>query len=340
MMNKEPISTQPEQPGVTFEELVKALLDHSKPLPPRYLYRLSDLGKEEIDKLSGVWEDINSQRRVRLIEDLETIADSNYMTSFEDIFKIGLTDSLPDVRQFSIRALWDYAEKPHIPIFLDILENDPDTEVKAQAANGLGHFIYMGEIEEIDEKTLKTITDRLIEIMSGDAHSSIRRRALQSLGFSSHPSVPEFIQDALQEDDEDWLTSVLIAIGRTVDKKYAPYVLEYLHHPNPRVRLEAAQTSGELSIPEAIPGLLQLLDDTNDQIRMAAIWSLSEIGGEESQSALETLLENEDEEELILELVEEALENLLFNEDLMNFDLLDFSENDLEPPPDIPPEKD
>ena len=51
-MSKEPISTQPEQPGVTFEELVKALLDQTKPLPPRYLYRLSDLGKEEINNNS------------------------------------------------------------------------------------------------------------------------------------------------------------------------------------------------------------------------------------------------------------------------------------------------
>jgi HEAT repeat protein len=81
----------------------------------------------------------------------------------------------------------------------------------------------------------------------------------------------------------------------------------------PALRMEAARAAGELELAEALPMLLELLDDPDENTRQASIWSLSQIGGEGVQEALEGLYEAaEDEGEL--ELLESALDNLTFTQ--------------------------
>ena len=62
---------------------------------------------------------------------------------------------------------------------------------------------------------------------------------------------------------------------------------------------------------------------------MAAVWALSEVGGNEARDRLDALLEEtEDEDEI--EHIENALDNLVFNQELQDFKIMDFSENDLD----------
>jgi hypothetical protein len=59
------------------------------------------------------------------------------------------------------------------------------------------------------------------------------------------------------------------------------------------------------------------------EIRMAAIWSLSKIGGEKVRDTLEKLLdESEDDEET--DMLEDALENLEFTEGFNQFGMIDY----------------
>ena len=60
---------------------------------------------------------------------------------------------------------------------------------------------------------------------------------------------------------------------------------------------------------------------------MAAVWSLSEIGGEDVRETLENLLEETEDEEAI-ELIENALDNLIFNEDLEDFNFMDLPQDE------------
>jgi HEAT repeat protein len=65
-----------------------------------------------------------------------------------------------------------------------------------------------------------------------------------------------------------------------------------------------------------------MLSDPDENVRAAAIWSLSQIGGDEVGDRLEALLEEtEDEDEA--DLLEQALENLEFSEEF-NLAILDF----------------
>ena len=103
-----------------------------------------------------------------------------------------------------------------------------------------------------------------------------------------------------------------------------------------RVRLAAVQASGELSLALARPFLLRLLEEEEDDvIAGAAVWSLSQIGGEDVRLYLQNLLDKVEDDDEQAAFLEEALDNLAFTEDMAHFDLLafdadEFDELDLE----------
>jgi hypothetical protein len=64
-------------------------------------------------------------------------------------------------------------------------------------------------------------------------------------------------------------------------------------------------------------------EEEDADILSAVIWSLSQIGGEDVRTYLESLLDQlDDEDEEQIAFLEEALDNLSFTEDLDRFDLL------------------
>ena len=314
---------------LSLEDLRSSLLDENTSLPPRYLYRFSDLSHEELEVLGGDWNNISIERRQRLLEDLEELEDTNTVVSFENIFRLALTDQDPLSRKIAVRSLWNYEDPDLISTFVDILQKDGSVEVRAQAASALGRFVYLGELEEIPEDKGNSVVEILLEIMESEAEESLRLRSLESLGFSGRESVRDLINEAIEYGDENWVASALVAIGRSSDEDWAPSVLEKLDDLISKVRLEAVRASGELGLEEASPALLYLLESEEDEIRIAAAWALSEIGGEGTRAGLETLLvETDDENET--DLIQDALENLTLTEEIDAFNLLDMSEEDLE----------
>ena len=307
--------------------LVEILLDAEKNLPAGYLYRLSDLNQSDLNELQAAWPRIPVWRRIAVMEDIEEIGGSDYTLSFEALASFCLGDSEPRVRELSIQTLWDYELPDLIPVFLSMLENDQNENARAAAATALGTYIYMGEVGELPPPTLKDIEDKLIWVTKGKDSSLVRRRALEVLGFSSREEVKDLILQAYYSGNTDWLTSALFAMGRSANQSWKNLVLEMLANDNPEIMAEAIRATGELELTDAAPTLLEFLDDEDREVRMAAIWSLSQTGGEGIQDALETLYEEtEDIEEI--ELLEAALDNLAFTEDMELFALMDFSEDE------------
>jgi hypothetical protein len=152
----------------------------------------------------------------------------------------------------------------------------------------------------------------------------VRRRALESLGFSSRLEVPTLIESAYHREDPEWVASSLFAMGRSADDRWEDEVVSRLLSEDPRIQLAAVQSAGELGLASARPVLLALLEDEeDDSISEAAIWSLSQIGGEDARTYIENLLDLAEDDEQT-EFLEQALENLAFTEDLERFDLLSF----------------
>lgn len=318
-----------QQPELSFDEVLTALKDIEQPFAARYLYRLSSLEGKELADLKSVWPTLPAQRRLGVLEDLELIAEGNTVMHFDAVHRMALNDEDSRVRVTAIRALWTTEQPSLATQFMKILENDKDTNVRAQAAAGLGRFVYLGEVGKIPAGTLKEVEVRLLDVLNGDEDPEIQRRALESLGYSSRPDVAERIEQAYEGGEEEWVVSALFAMGRSADDRWGPAVIQSLSDHNADISKEAARAAGELELSEARPGLFDLLQNENSELRLAAAWSLSQIGGNGISDVIEELLEQtEDEDEI--DLLQNALENLAFTEELAELNLLDFSPEDLE----------
>jgi HEAT repeat protein len=225
--------------------------------------------------------------------------------------------------------LWE-CEDPSLGHRLSaLLLADPETEVRAAAAAALGRFVYLGEVEEISAQLLQEVEDRLLVAERGDGDEVVRRRSLESLGYSSRPEVPPLIEAAYRSGDERLMQSGLKAMARSANPAWAASVLENLHQPAPGLRAEAARAAGELELRESADELIELTEDAIDEVRQAAIWSLAQIGGESASRALARLLEAvEDEDEAAL--LEDALDYIAFVDGTRDIPLLDFDAEDPE----------
>ncbi len=306
-----------------FLTVVDALLDESKPFPARYLQLFSDLEPVDLKKLIKAWPQVSPRRKHTLLEDLEDLAEADTLTSFDDLARSLLTDTDPQVRTRAIRLLWECEDVKLIPVFINILNNDEDIGVQAAAANALGKFVYMGELDKIPAELHHNIEDQLLAATMSSKEPLVRRRALESLGYSGREEVVPLIEAAYREKNPDWKVSALWAMGRSSDDRWRKQVLSQLHSPNEDVRSEAIHAAGELELESARPVLLDNLEDEEDlEVRRELIWALSRIGGEGVRAKLEELHEIEEDDEET-EFIEEALDALSFTEDMGNFSLFD-----------------
>jgi HEAT repeat protein len=168
-----------------------------------------------------------------------------------------------------------------------------------------------------------------LESARGEKEAKVRRRAVEALGWSSNPEVVELIETAF-DGNIDWKVSALTAMGRSADDRWEDRVLRSMLEDNEKVRKAAVQSAGMLGFKSARLPLLRMLEgEESDEVTMAAIWSLSQVGGEDVQTYLGTLLDQAEEDDMIA-FLEEALDNLAFTEDLDRFELMSFDPDDLE----------
>lgn len=312
-MNTEPIS---------FQSVLDALLDEKRQFPPSYLREFSDIGSHELKRLLDVWPGVTSPRKQRLLDELKALAEADTLVSFDDFARSLLTDPDAGVRSSAISLLTESEDLKLVPTYLDMLSNDPDVNVRREAANALNLFVDLGELEEIPENIYHQVEDALLASANSEDDVRVRRAALESLGYSSRPEIITLIESAFEREDPHWQASALHAMGRSADDRWTDDVLNSLVSDDDRIRRAAVRAAGDLSIKSARPILLRLLaEGEEDDVASAAIWSLSQIGGEDVRTYLENLLDQTEDEDQI-EFLEDALDNLAFTEDLDRFDLM------------------
>jgi len=308
----------------SFQSVLDALLSDRKEFPRRYLQEFSDMGALELKTLLDMWPQVKPGRKLTLLEELASLAEKDTLVSFDDFARALLTDPEPEVRRRAIRLLDEYEDPKVVPSYLDMLKNDPDVNVREDAANALRLFVDLGELEEIPASIYHQVEDALLASAASEDNVRVRRVALESLGYSSRLEVMTLIESAFQREDPAWQASALVAMGRSADDRWDDEVTRSLVHVDDRIRQAAVQAAGELSLQSARPILLKMLGEEEEpSILSAVIWSLSQIGGEDVRTYLENLLDQlEDDEQIAF--LEEALDNLAFTEDLERFDLLAF----------------
>ncbi|MCE7905505.1 MAG: HEAT repeat domain-containing protein [Anaerolineae bacterium CFX3] len=305
----------------SFQSVIDALLDSGKPFPKKYLPFFSDIDSASLQLLLDAWPRVSLTRKRTLLEDLDQLLVEDSLVSFDDLARALLTDLDAPVRAGATRLLAECGDQKLLPLYEKIIAGDPSPEVRAEAAHSLGFFVALGELEQISEAALRRAEESLLAAARDD-NVEVRRRALESLGFSAREEVPALIEAALRRESSDWRVSALIAMGRSSDERWAEPVIRMLLSEDRDVRLEAARAAGELSLPAArLPLLRMLEEETDPEIFSAIVWSLSQVGGEDVRVYLENLLDQTDDDDEI-DFIEDALANLAFTEDLGLFDLL------------------
>lgn len=319
----------PYQRDYDLSEIKKALLDREAPFPSGFLYFFSDINRAELDEVEKIWPEVWTERRRGLLEDMESLAEKDTLLFFDHMAVMCLSDEDPVARATAIRLLWQSDEESLVPKLIKLLKEDPEVIVRAAAATALGIFVYQGELEEIGQSTYDMVLENLIRVHTGTDDRLVRRRALEALGYASHPDIPGFIEQAYETDNEEWLQSALFAMGRTYNSRWIDWVMDMFDHPDSLVRYEAVRAAGELEAKAARESLFDLLEEGTDDedIYFAAIWSLSKIGGRGVRDLIESSLEETDDLAEI-NFLEEALENLNFTEQVSNFDMMLFGDED------------
>lgn len=315
---------------IPFSQVIRSLQDEQTPFPSRFLHRFSDLPRAELKTIIEVWPGLSQHRKHTLLEDLDTISDTDTLVSFEDLARFLLLDPDPGVRVRAISLLWECSDLKLLPVYFSILKEDKDIDARAAAASILGQYVYNGELDKLPAESLHAIEDILLDHTGEEMPDLVRRRALEALGASSRDEVPALVEKAYHRKEVDWIVSALYAMGRSNDETWEKYILARLLDQDEDIRSEAVRSAGKLGLAPARIALLDLLEDEEDtESRREILWSLSEIGGEGVKVKFEELLDTEEDDEQV-DFLEEALENLLLTEDLNQFDLLDLDDTDLD----------
>lgn len=311
-----------------FQTVLDSLLDTSKDFQRSQLKQFSDLDPQSLKAFLEIWDRVTPKRKLFLLDGLLTLLDSDTLVAFDDVARALLDDKDPNVRSRAIRLLVESDDPKLAKKFIEVLNNDPDLEPRIEAARLLGEFVLLGELEELNEELQHQIEDSLMKVANSDEHAALRRSALESIGYSSRPEAETIIQSAFNRADPNWKASALTAMGRSNDEKWGDEVVSMLIDEDPRVRHAAVQAAGELNLAAARPILLGMIEEEeDDDVTTAAIWSLSQIGGEDVRTYLEALLDQAEDDELI-SFIEDALVNLDFTEDMEKFDFLSLDEDD------------
>jgi HEAT repeat protein len=142
----------------------------------------------------------------------------------------------------------------------------------------------------------------------------VRRRALEAAAVYSHdPRINEAIEEAYWSGEHALKVSALYAMGRSLDRRWLPLLLEELQSEDPAYRYEAATACGELGAEEAVDELISLTSDPDRAVQGAAIAALGRIGGTLATNVLRRLARSTDP--VVRDAAEEALAEAVFASD-------------------------
>ncbi len=315
----------------TLDDTLKNLAELDEPISVAGLYALSGTDKAQIEQVKTVWNTLPDDRRATIMRHLVEIGEESFETDFNALFRLGLNDSDPTVRVAAVNGLWEEAEDPAlIAPLLNLLQTDQNDLVRAAAASALAQFVYAGELEELPAEKVKPIIAALKAIFRNALEPiEVRRRALEALGFLGDDDTHQMIAQAYQHNTDLMRQSAVFAMGRSLDaERWGATVIAEMTAPEPEMRYEAARAAGEMEYTPAVHALGDLLEDVDEDVQLMTVWALGQIGGDKAKKLLIAVMDSEAEH--LYEVAEDALAELEFKTDNLDFSLFDFDDDEEE----------
>jgi HEAT repeat protein len=303
-----------------FTKLLKALLDAMTDVSVSGLADLTDLDDEEADVLSERWNDIGVGRRRWVVRELTDLAEDNVELNFDRVYFRGLADEDAEVRQESIRGLWEYERADLITPLLRMMDGDESAAVRAEAALALARFVTAYEQGELRGRYFEVIERSMRAALENETEvTEVRARVLESIGAHNSGWVQQAIRDAYESDVRRLKASAIHAMGRSVDERWMPLVIREMSSEEAELRYEAALAAGAIGEVNSLPHLRRLAQDPDEEVAHASIMAMGEIGGAEAKAALEDLAAEPSES--LRQAAAAALAEIRFDEDPLAFGL-------------------
>ncbi len=311
-----------------FAQALADLADEKHPPSKQDLRALSDLSGKQLTQFADAWPKIPAARRLTIMNELGELAEEAFDLDIRVAGRAALNDVDGEVRASAIHNLWEDEDADLIPVFISTLTQDTSPEARAAAATALGQYVFLGELEELDETLAHNVEDTLLAVFAGTDALEVRRRALEAIGFSGRSEAGMAIERAYHDGEEQLRVSALFAMGRSLKaERWGKAVIENLSHNIPRVRFEAARSAGELSLGDAVPALGELIRDVDPEVREVSIWALGEIGGDDARELLQKLLEETDDVDLA-EIIDDALTSAELMDGIAEFGMPGFDDDE------------
>ncbi len=256
---------------------------------------LTDLTRQEVEEFREALSDIPEEVRWRIVRRMADLAMTRIDENYERALIALLQDPSPRVRQAAVHGLEDEVTPARTKALLAALERERDPSVRMALLEAISDITLADARGELPDGWTTMLCSLLEPIALDDAElKPLRRAALLALSYYSDNEVArQLIESFYRSDDPSDRAAAIAAMGRTVDDRYLPAILEGLRSPDPEIRFESAVASGELEAEEAVRDLVRLLNDSHTEVALAAIDALGSIGTRECVRVLRELTEGD-----------------------------------------------
>lgn len=300
---------------MSFESDLADIGDLTKQPSATQLVNFSELDDIELAQFREAWPAIEPGRRLSILTQLTELAADNVDLNYDAIYKIALRDEEAEIRAAALAGLHEYERRDLIPVLADVLRNDPNADVRREAAVALGRYALAAELNQLLPDDVTAVREALFESAEDTEEDElVRGRAIEALGAMSDEETANLIE-SVYEEDSLWLKiGAVDAMGRSCNPDWVPLVLREMESGAPEMRHAAAFAAGEIGEDVAVEQLQRMaVMDPDKEVQMAAVHSLGEIGGQQAKVALKAILY--EGEESLEEAVQEAMSEIEFNED-------------------------
>lgn len=188
------------------------------------------------------------------------------------------------VRRAAAKTLTLIADERAVPTLLEAFLTDEDTVVRSSSAGALA-------------RTGEAAVPALLDILaSPDQSEDIKGHAAWALAFIGSEA-SEYLYNALDSDSVDVRCAVIGAIAHVAqeksDEQSCKILISALTDPEPTIRATSAAAFAQINHLPAIPHLVLALQDSDVEVRKAAVSSLGKLGDASLLDALRRALQDE-----------------------------------------------
>jgi len=208
-------------------------------------------------------------------------------------------------------AINDDLVKTLLAIAVDDQESD---QLRGQALISMGPVLELADMEDFDDPDGMPITEESYQAIQATLFSlfqesslpkAVRRCVLEAAVRADNDWLEQAVHNAYQSGDEEWKLTAVFCMNYLPGFK--KQILESLNSDNEDIHYQAMCAAGNWGLSEAWSHVsdLALSEDTDKELRLAAIEALATIEPGKSQDVLADLISDDDPD--VADVANEAL---------------------------------